>query len=47
MAAVDQLGDLVAQLRSRVDVDLSADGDDRTVVDLTSLERKVHNLSQA
>src|SRR4051794_22153473 len=45
MSVAYQLGDLVPELGSRVDVDLPADGDDRAAVDLTSLQRKVHCLS--
>ena len=38
----DQLGDLVAQLGGRVDVDLAADGDDRCTLDLTGRKCQIH-----
>src|SRR4051812_46482644 len=45
VALADELGDLVAELRGRVDVDLPTDGDNRTTVHLAGLQRKIHGLS--
>src|SRR3954463_6487273 len=45
VTVTDELGDLVAELRRRVDVDLPADGDNRATVHLAGLQRKIHGLS--